>query len=141
MCAATSGMVGRTWSGNVEPSCLRMQAHACADVDAHSCSDRHTHACADIDSYTVADRHAHACADVDVRACLDAPHHARCGLTGTHAQACTMPHARAQAHAHNHGPSRIMSPSCSHLRRDRAGTAPALVGRFRAGTEADLRCD
>ena len=79
-----------------------MQAHSCADVDADSCSDRHAHACADIDSYTVADRHAHACADVHVRACLHARCHARCGLTGTHSQACMMTHARAHAHAHNH---------------------------------------
>ena len=64
-------------SGNIEPSCLRMQADTCADVDAHSCADvgsyaladRHTHACADIGSYALADRHAHACADVHVRAC------------------------------------------------------------------------
>ena len=71
---------------------MRLQADSCADVDADSCSDRYTDACADIDSYALADRHAHACADVDVRACLHAPHHARCGRTGTHAQACTMTH-------------------------------------------------
>jgi len=85
-----------------------MQADSCADADADSCSDRHTDACADIDSYAVADRHADSCADVDVRACLHAPYHARCGLTVTHAQACTMMHACALAHAHNHGPPRMM---------------------------------
>jgi hypothetical protein len=55
ICAATSGMVGRTWSGNLQPSCLRMQADACAD--------RHADACANIDSYALADALAHACAD------------------------------------------------------------------------------
>ena len=90
-------------SGNIEQAAYAMQANSCADVDTDSCSDRHAHACADIDSYAVADRHADACADVDVRACLHARYHARCGLTGTHAQACTMPHARAHAHAHNQG--------------------------------------
>jgi hypothetical protein len=39
---------------------------------------------------------------------LHAPYHARCGLTVTHAQACTMMHACALAHAHNHGPPRMM---------------------------------
>ena len=65
-------------SDNIEPSCLRMQADTCADIDAHSSSDidsyaladRHTDACADIGSYALADRHAHACADVHVRACF-----------------------------------------------------------------------
>ena len=75
-------------------------AHACADIDSYALADRHTDACADVDSYAVADRHAHACADVDVRACLHARYHARCGLTGVHSPACTMPHARAHAHAH-----------------------------------------
>ena len=118
-----------------------MPAHSCADVDADSCSDRHTDACADIDSYALADRHAHACADVDVRACLHARHHARCGLTGAHSPACTMPHARAHAHARNHGPyAEWQAASCSHLRRDRAGTAPILV-HIRAWTEVDLGCD
>jgi hypothetical protein len=48
--------------------------------------------CADIESYALADRHAHSCTDVHVRACLHAAYHARCGPTGTHAQACTMTH-------------------------------------------------
>ena len=121
-------------------SCSDRHAHACADIDSYAVADRHAHACADIDSYAVADRHADACADVDVRTCLHAPYHARCGLTGTHAQACTMPHARAHAHAHNHGPSRIVSASCSHQLGDHAGTAPILV-HTRAWTEADVRCD
>jgi hypothetical protein len=51
-----------------------------------ACADRHADACADIDSYALADRHADSCADVDVRACLHAPYHARCGLTGTRAR-------------------------------------------------------
>ena len=125
-------------------SCADVDAHSCSDIDAHSCSDidsyaladRHAHACADIDSYALADRHADS-ADVDVRACLQRHIvHA----VGSRAHACTMTHARADAHAHNHGLPRIMSPSCSHLRRDRTGTAPILV-HIRAGTEADLRCD
>ncbi len=87
---------------------MRMQADACAD--------RHTDSCADVDSYALADGHtdscadvdAHASADVDVRACLHAPYHARCGPTGTHAQACTMTHTyhgtcpRARTATHNH---------------------------------------
>ena len=89
-----------------------MQADPCADVDADSCSDRHTDACADIDSYALADRHADSGADVDVRACLHAPYHARCGLTGTHAQACTIgtlhiPASYAHAPAHDSGPARV----------------------------------
>ena len=52
---------GRTLSGNIEPSCLRVQADTCSDIDAD--------ACADIDSYALADRHTDACADVHVRAC------------------------------------------------------------------------
>ena len=125
-------------------SCADVDAHSCSDIDAHSCSDidsyaladRHTDACADVDSYALADRHAHAGADVHVRTCLHAPYHARCGLTrtGMHDDACACPRPR------NHGPPRIMSPSCSHLRRDRAGTAQILV-HIRARTEADLRCD
>ena len=67
------------------------------------------HPCA----YALADRHAHSCADVHVRAWLHAPYHARCGLTGTHAQACTTTHthttAHAHAQAHSHGTPRIMS--------------------------------
>ena len=83
-----------------------MQADTCADIDAHSCSDvdsyaladRHTDACADVDSYALADRHADSCADVDVRACLHAPYHARCWLTGTGIldDACTVPRRRTQ---------------------------------------------
>ena len=75
---------------------MRMQAHSCADVGAHACSD--------IDSYALADRHAHAGADVHVRACLHAPYHARCGLMGTHSQACTMTHARARPRTQSSGP-------------------------------------
>ena len=79
---------------------MRVQADACADFNAD--------ACANIDSYALADRHADSCADVDVRACLHAPCHAWCGLTGTHAQACTMMHACAHAPAQKHGPPRMM---------------------------------
>ena len=50
-----------------------MQAHSCADVGAHSCSDRHAHACADIDSYALADRHAHACAHCNAVYCSANP--------------------------------------------------------------------
>ena len=44
----------------------------------------------DTDAHSCADVASDALADVLVRACLHAPYHARCGLTGTHAQACTM---------------------------------------------------
>jgi hypothetical protein len=58
---------------------------------------------------------------------LHAPRHARGRLTGPHAQACmpthahhgTCPRSRAQSWA---PPS--MTLRCTHLRRDRAGTAP-----------------
>ena len=113
-----------------------MQADAFADRHTDACACADADSSADIDSDALADRHADACADVDVRACLHALHHARCGPTGTHAQACTMTHA----HAHNHGLPGIVSASCSHLRGDRAGTAPVLV-HIRAGTEPDVRCD
>ena len=107
-----------------------MQADSCADVDADSCSDRHAHACADIDSYAVADRHADACADVDVRACLHAPYHARCGLTGTHAQACTMTHAHDGTCRRTSTQSWASKHSVSELFRglgwDCAGTGPHL---------------
>ena len=117
-----------------------MQADSCADVDADSCSDRHAHACADIDSYAVADRHAHACADVDVRACLHAPYHARCGLTGTHAQACTMTHAHdgtcrrtsTQSWASKHSVSELFRTGLG-LRRHWSTSAPGL-GPMRAAT-------
>jgi hypothetical protein len=100
MCSATIA----EWWAHVErqhePSCLRMQADARADRHTDSCSDVDAHSCSDIDPDALADRHtdscadvdAHARADVDVRACLHAPYHARCGPTGTHAQACTMTH-------------------------------------------------
>ena len=55
---------------------------------------------------------------------------------GAHCAHGTCPRARKR----NHGRSRRMAASCSHLRRDRAGTAPIPVD-MRAGTEADLRCD
>ncbi len=67
-------------------------AHPCADIESYALADRHAHSCADVESYALADRHAHSCVDVDVRACLHALYHARCGPTGTHAQACTMTH-------------------------------------------------
>ena len=125
-----------------------MQADSCADVDADSCSDRHAHACADIDSYAVADRHADACADVDVRACLHAPHHARGGLTGTDAQACTLTHAhhgtcgrrtRAQSWAptHNALSTELLTPAPGPrwgLRRYWSTSAPGLT-RVCAGTK------
>ena len=113
----------------MEHAVCAMQADACADVDADSCSDRHTDACADIDSYALADRHAHSCADVHVRAWLHAPYHARCGLTGTHAQACTMTHTHTTAHAHAHAQAQSWDPT--HNVRHRAvhicaGTALGL---------------
>ncbi len=77
-----------------------MQAHACADRHTDACAVVESYArsdsCADIESYALADAcadvDAHICTDVHVRACLHAPYHARCGPTGTHAQACTMTH-------------------------------------------------
>ena len=118
-------------TGNIERAFGRMQAHSCADVDAD--------ACADVDTLAL----AHACADVDVRACLHAPHHARGGLTGTDAQACTLTHAhhgtcgrrtRAQSWAptHNALSTELFPPAL--------GTAPILV-HIRAGTDAHLRWD
>ena len=83
---------------------------------------------------------ADSCADVDVRAfVVHAPYHARCGLTGTGMHDDAPMHVRTHTHTIMGSP-RIMSPSCSHPRRDRAGTAPILV-HIRARTEADLRCD
>ncbi len=94
-----------------------MQADACADADAD--------ALADIDSYALADRHAHSCADVDVRACLHAPYHARCGLTGTHAQACTMAHTHhgTCARARTGTQSWALTHKSDRAAHIRAGTA------------------
>ncbi len=73
-------------------ACADRHADACSDIDSDALTDRHADSCADVYSDALADRHADSCADVDVRACLHAPYHARCGLMGTHAQACTMTH-------------------------------------------------
>ena len=106
-------------------SFLRMQAHTCSDVDADSCSDVDADSCSDVD--------AHSCADVDVRACLHAPYHARCGLTGTHAQACTMTHAHdgtcrrtsTQSWASKHSVSELFRTGLG-LRRHWSTSAPGL---------------
>ena len=73
-------------------ACADRHADTCANIDSYALANRHADACADVGSYALADRHADACANVDVRAFLHAPYLARCGLTGSHAQACTMTH-------------------------------------------------
>ncbi len=114
-------------------------------MQADACADRHADACADIDSDALADRRTFSCTDVDVRACLHAPYHARCGLMGTHAQACTMTHthhgtcARACTGTQSWALTR-QSDGAVQMCADRAGAAPTLV-HIGAGTEADLRCD
>ncbi len=119
--------------------------HAVAKPVPVSRSDSCADARADIESYTLADRHAHSCADVHVRACQHAPYHARCGPTGTHAQACTTTqtyHGTAHAHAQarswspRHSVNELLDICAEGPRWDCADTGPRL-----AGTEADLRCD
>ncbi len=91
-------------------------------------------------------RRAHSCADVDVRACLHAPYHARCGLTGTRAQACTMMHthhgtcARARTGTQSWALTHKSDRAVHICAGDRAGAALVLV-HIDGGTEADLRYD
>ena len=110
------------------------------DIDSNSLAGRH--ACADIDYNALANRHADSCADVDVRAfVLHAPYHARCGLTGTHAEACTMTHTHHGTCARTGTPSGMNATELfTSAPGDGAGTAPIVV-HIGAGTEADLRCD
>ena len=116
-------------------------------MQADACADRHADACANIDSYALADRRADACADVDVRACLHAPYHARCGLTGTHAQACTMTHTHPGtcARARRRTQAWALTHKCGRAVHICAGAALGLRRCWckspGAGTEADLRCD
>ena len=116
-------------------------------MQADACADRHTDACADVYSDALADRHTDACADVDVRACLHAAYHARCGLTGTHAQACTMAHTHPGtcARARRRTQAWALTHKCGRAVHICAGAALGLRRYWctspSAGTEADLRCD
>ena len=55
-------------------------------MQAHGLANRHADACAVSDADSFADVDSDAPPDVHVRACLHAPYHARCGLTGTRAR-------------------------------------------------------
>ena len=102
------------------------------DVDPYGLADFHALSCADVD--------AHAGADAHVRACFACAASCTLPAHGLHAQACMLTHAhhgtcprsRAQSWA---PPS--MTLRCTHLRRDRAGTASApMLVHIRAGTDA-----
>ena len=95
-----------------------MQADSCADVDAHSCSDRHAHACADIDSYALADRHAHACADIDSYVLADRHAHA---CADVRVRACSACAISCPLWAHGHAFTSMHDDARGRPRRQSSG--------------------